>query len=102
MSKTKDCIIQFKNFVLGQKATARAHNRDVMGCQAVKKDIMLSFGPEITFLNASNNAIEVQPSCIVDVFMTQEQAEDLYQELGQRIKQNNSGLIKDKLKIKKY
>jgi hypothetical protein len=57
----------------------RAHDKGVIGCLKHKKDIMISY---------NSNDSEKDGSEIIDLFLSQEQAEGLLEELKLRIEVN--------------
>lgn len=60
----------------------RAHSSGVIGCVRHNKDIMISY---------NSNNVEKDSDDIIDLFLTQEQAEDFLAELSQRVKANKEG-----------
>lgn len=60
------------------------HNSSVMGCKDVKSDYMLSFGPVCT-PRGSNNQPLLEEKGVVDIFISKEQAIELYHRLGDNL-----------------
>lgn len=74
------------NFKLNKSNSARAYGKDCIGCESTKSDIMLSFGgiDPMDELDG-NNKKSGDRKDILDIFMTEKQAQQLYNEIGKRL-----------------
>ena len=79
--------MEHANFKLSDNGFARAYGKDCMGCKSTKSDVMLSFGAGngLDVLNGNNEKISERKD-ILDLFISFNQAEMLYDELGKIIK----------------
>lgn len=79
--------LQPPNLKLTPEQNVRAHGPGCMGCIATNSDVMLSFGgtfsDQIELLGSNNKVVgKADKMRIVDIFITQKQALNLYRELG--------------------
>jgi hypothetical protein len=91
----------FRNFILDVKANIRAYGSGCGGCQAVKKDVMITFGSKIHVLDGNNKVVATEDNQHVDVFMDKQQARNFYKELGKLLEEIEKEEVKDLLKINK-
>jgi len=82
---------KLKNLRMKKESNITVHGRTSYGCEAVERDVMLTFGPRpLEILGGANEVVgESKEPTFLDVFVTQAQGEILYRELGAALERNN-------------
>lgn len=71
------------NFTMSdhKNSTINVYDKDCIGCQSTKADVMLSFGPDCSPTNGNNEPL-IKETGVIDIFINNQQALDLYHRLG--------------------
>jgi len=84
-------VLDKHNIRLRKSNCATAHWKGVAGCKTFQRDIMISLGGggPIQYTDGANKIVAQSGIMdIVDVFLTQEQAENMHQQLGECLQRN--------------
>ena len=76
------------NYKISEDSNIVVHNKNCIGCKDTDSFAMLSIGTNINILDG-NNTIESTESGVVDIFINEEQASQLYEGLSKLLNKNN-------------